>query len=89
MSATAPHTDNLPGALNARYDPDALAALWEMSAEQRVAAKWRGELTLFQCTKWSERRPDEVPTLGGEFAYLVMHDAEWCEPSRPAGRTSR
>ena len=56
-----------------------LDALWAMSPADRVAAMWRGELTLFQLTRWSSRAPHEVPLLGGEFAYIVMQTPEWAE----------
>jgi hypothetical protein len=56
-----------------------LDALWAMSSADRVAAMWRGNLTLFQLTRWSSRRPDEVPLIGGEFAYIVMRTPEWAE----------
>lgn len=79
IRTTAPGTHDLPAALDIRANPDALAALWKMSSEQRVDAMWRGELTLYQCTKWSGQRPDEVPTLGGEFAYLMVHTPEWAD----------
>ena len=54
-------------------------ALWRMSAEERIAAMWDGRLTLHQLTQWSSRRPDEVPKIGGEFAYIVMSTADWIE----------
>jgi hypothetical protein len=56
-----------------------LDALWAMSPAQRVAAMWRGDLTLFQLTRWSSRASHEVPLLGGEFAYIVMRTPEWAE----------
>jgi hypothetical protein len=56
-----------------------LDVLWAMSPAQRVAAMWRGDLTLFQLTRWSSRAPREVPLLGGEFAYIVMRTPEWAE----------
>jgi hypothetical protein len=89
MSATIERAEALGGPLDARRDPDALAALWAMTPDERIAAMWRGELTLFQLSKWSSARLDEVPTIGGEFAYHVIRDPEWCEPSRPARRQPR
>ena len=32
-----------------------LDALWAMSPADRIAAMWRGDLTLFQLTSWSSR----------------------------------
>ena len=56
-----------------------LDELWAMSPANRVAAMWRGELTLFQLTRWSSRAPHEVPLLGGEFAYIAMRTPEWAD----------
>lgn len=56
-----------------------LGALWTMTASERIGAMWRGELTLFQLSRWSSRAPDEVPMLGGEFAWIVMRTPEWAE----------
>lgn len=58
-------------------------ALWRMSADERRAAMWRGELRLQQLTEWSRRRPDEVPRLGGEFAYIAVMTPEWAEAEDP------
>ena len=58
-----------------------LAALWAMSPAERVAAMWRGDLTLYQLTRWSSRAQHEVPLLGGEFAWIVMRTPEWDEPA--------
>lgn len=69
---------------------DELQELWAMTAAQRVAAMWRGELTLRQLSKWSSRAPAEVPLLGSEFAWIAMRMPEWAEPSQHArvGRTA-
>jgi hypothetical protein len=61
-----------------------LDALWAMSPADRIAAMWRGDLTLFQLTSWSSRAPNEVPLLGGEFAYIVMRTPEWAEAADAA-----
>lgn len=53
------------------------AHLWRMSPTERVSAMWRGELSLGECQAWSRRRPDEVPLIGGEFAYIVMRTPDW------------
>jgi hypothetical protein len=79
MSATVTLARTLPRALTLRDTPDDIAALWAMSAQERVDAMWAGALTLSQLTKWSSRRPHEVPLLGGEFAWIVMRMPEWDE----------
>jgi hypothetical protein len=69
-------------ALNIRIDgarEQQLDALWAMSSTERVAAMWRGELTLYQLSRWSSGAQDEVPLLGGEFAWIVMRTPEWAE----------
>jgi hypothetical protein len=58
-----------------------LDALWAMSPSERVAAMWRGDLTLYQLCRWSSRAQHEVPLLGGEFAWVVMRTPEWAEPA--------
>jgi hypothetical protein len=56
-----------------------LDALWAMSPSDRVAAMWRGDLTLYQPSRWSSGAQHEVPLLGGEFAWIVMRTPEWAE----------
>jgi hypothetical protein len=53
-----------------------------MTAAERVSAMWRGQLTRHQLSKWSSREPQEVPLLGGEFAWIVMRTPEWAEPAQ-------
>jgi len=57
----------------------ASAALWAMTPQQRIAAMWRGELSILQLTEWSRRAPQEVPTINGEFVYVVMTLVDWLE----------
>jgi hypothetical protein len=72
--------DLLKRALRARNEKaERHAHLWRMTADERVAAMWRGELTLGECLAWSARRPREVPRIGGEFAYIVMRTPEWLD----------
>lgn len=62
-----------------RRDPtvaEGRARLWDMTAAQRVAAMHRGELTLDQLAGWSATRPDEVPLLNGEFAWITLTTPE-------------
>lgn len=46
--------------------------LWVMSPAERVAAMHRGELSLDQLAAWSRARPDEVPLVNGEFAWIAL-----------------
>ena len=56
-----------------------LRSLWQMTPEQRVAAMRRGDLTYEQLAAWSARHPEQVPTVHGEFEWIVAKLAETCE----------
>jgi hypothetical protein len=56
-----------------------LRSMWKMTADERVAAMRRGELTIEQLAAWSACRPDELPIVNGEFEWLVMFTPEACE----------
>jgi hypothetical protein len=56
-----------------------LRSLWQMTPEQRVAAMRRGDLTYEQLAAWSARHPEQVPTVHGEFEWLVAKLPEFCE----------
>jgi hypothetical protein len=47
-------------------------ALWRMSPAERVAAVYRGDLTLYQCLAWAARYPEQVPTLNGEWWFIAI-----------------
>ena len=53
--------------------------LWAMTAAQREAAMWRGELTFAQLREWYARVPREVPLLNGELPWIAVHTPEWAE----------
>jgi hypothetical protein len=63
--------------LHAGEEAQELGELWSMSAAERVAAMWRGELSLYQLCKWSSRAPEEVPLLSGELAWIAIRTPEW------------
>jgi hypothetical protein len=54
-----------------------------MSRGERIAAMDQRRLSLPQLSYWSARYGDEVPLIGGEFAYIAMFDPDYCEPARP------
>ena len=56
-----------------------LRRLWQMTAEQRVAAMRRGELTREELAAWSGRHPEQVPILNGEFEWIAIDTPEVCE----------
>jgi hypothetical protein len=71
-----------PNRTNGRHE---VGRLWAMTAAERVAAMWRGELTRYQLAKWTSRAPHEVPLLGNEFAWIAMRTPEWAEADRGHG----
>lgn len=81
MNATVTTRRTLPRPMVIRDIPEDIAALWAMSHQERIDAMWAGRLTLSQLTKWTSRRPHEVPLLGSEFAWIVMRMPEWDEPA--------
>jgi hypothetical protein len=64
---------------------DGYRALWAMTRDERIAAMWRGELSLRQLCQWSSRAQHEVPLLGGEFAWIVMRTPDWAEAGNKLG----
>lgn len=66
-------------ALRANRRAQQSRVLWRMSAGERQRAMWAGKLSMHQLCEWSSRRPNEVPRIGGEFAWIVMSTPEWAE----------
>ena len=64
---------------------DGYRALWAMTRGERIAAMWRGELSLRQLCQWSSRAHHEVPLLGGEFAWIAMRTPDWAETNDKLG----
>ncbi len=58
-------------------------ALWAMSTDEREAAMWRGELTGSQLLEWARRRPHEVPTINGEWAFIAATTPEVADLGEP------
>jgi hypothetical protein len=56
-----------------------LRRLWQMTAEQRVAAMRRGELTREELAAWSGQHPEQMPMLNGEFEWIAISTPEACE----------
>jgi hypothetical protein len=71
-----------------RATPPERAKVDTMTHDHRVTAMHQGQLSLRQLAYWSGRRGDEVPLIGGEFAYIAMYDAEYCESAQPVGETA-
>ncbi len=58
-------------------------ALWRMSAKEREAAMWRGELTGAQLSEWARRAPHEVPLIDGEWAFIAALTPEIADAAQP------
>ena len=59
-------------------------ALWAMSAAEREAAMWRGELTPAQLMEWARCAPWEVPTINGEWAFIAASTPELADTDESA-----
>jgi hypothetical protein len=79
MSATAPHPYAARHAVHIELSDEDKAALWAMSLDQRITAMWAGELSHGQLLEWTHVRPDQVPSLGGEIAWLMMFTPEFAD----------
>ena len=58
---------------------EASERLWALSAQERVSAMRRGELSLHQLCEWARRRPEEVPRLDGEYEFIALTTPEVAE----------
>jgi hypothetical protein len=47
-----------------------------MSADERISAMRRDELTWGQLYEWASRAGYEVPLLNGEFEFIAAHTPE-------------
>jgi len=63
---------------------DAERRVWRMTAEQRVAAMYAGELSFHQLCAWSSRYPDQVPVLDGELWFLAVLTPELADAQTPS-----
>ena len=79
MSATAPHPHAARRAIHIEISDEDKTALWVMSLDERIAAMWAGQLSHGPLLEWTHARPDQIPSLGGEFAWLVMFTPEWAD----------
>jgi len=50
-----------------------------LTAEERVTAMRRGELSLSQLCEWARRCPHEVPRLDGEYEFIAAATPEVAE----------
>jgi hypothetical protein len=60
-----------------RPDDDAVVIrLAQMSTRQRIEASRSGRFSRHERAVWASRYPDEVPTVNGEFEWLVLGSAD-------------
>lgn len=72
----APRSSGKPLGI-AESSEDAFSArLARMSPRQRIEASRNGEFTRHERAVWACRYPDEVPTVNGEFEWLVLGSAD-------------
>jgi hypothetical protein len=57
-------------------------ALWKMSAQERVSAMWRGELTWGQLYEWASKARHQVPLIDGEYAFIAAQTPEAAEAAK-------
>ncbi|MGI9097118.1 MAG: hypothetical protein ACR2H2_01255 [Solirubrobacteraceae bacterium] len=62
----------IPLVASLTIDPQRLAAMWRMTAQERSAAAHRGELSLAAMCRWAARCPNEVELVDGEFFFLAV-----------------
>jgi hypothetical protein len=72
----APHSNGQPLGATPSSDNAFVARLARMSSRQRIEASRNGGFTRHQRTLWACRYPDEVPTVNGEFEWLVLGSAD-------------
>lgn len=53
-----------------------LKTLWAMTAEERISAMRRGELSYWQLYNWAARAKHELPLLNGEFEFIAISTPE-------------
>ncbi|HVA20330.1 MAG TPA: hypothetical protein VMU55_09150 [Solirubrobacteraceae bacterium] len=57
-------------------------ALWKMTAKERQMAMWNDELTVTQLYMWAKARPEEIPLINGEWAFIAAKTPEVAEPEQ-------
>lgn len=73
-----PGTSSANGASAGTMQADAafVARLVRMSRRQRIEASRNGTFTRHERAVWACRYPYEVPTINGEFEWLVLSSAD-------------
>ena len=61
----------ISGVVSLAVNPERLERMWQMTAQQRVAAAREGKLTLGEMLRWASRRPGEVPLVNNEFFFIA------------------
>jgi len=72
----APARTPIPAVASLRIDAERLERMWALSRSERIAAAWRGQLTLGEMLRWASRRPHEVPLVDGDFFFITAPSAD-------------
>lgn len=73
LGASSAHGASVGGL---RSDAAFAARLARMSPRQRIEASRSGAFNRHERAVWACRYPDEVPTVNGEFEWLVLRSAD-------------
>lgn len=71
-----PSSNGKPLGIAASADNAFVARLARMSPRQRIEASRNGGFTRHERAAWASRYPDEVPTVNGEFEWLMLGSAD-------------
>ena len=66
-------------------DPARLAAMWQMTPQQRRTAARHGELSFAEMCRWALRRPDEVDLVDGAFFFIAALQPQHAETGHAPG----
>jgi hypothetical protein len=72
----APRSSGKPSGIGASSRDAFDVRLARMSPRQRIEASRNGGFTRHERAVWASRHPDEVPTVNGEFEWLVLGSAD-------------
>lgn len=70
-----------PNPLGSQPLREQLDVVDRLAAPERVAAMYRGELSLVQLCRWASREPGEIAVIDGEFVFIAVGLPELAEAS--------
>jgi hypothetical protein len=74
--AATPGSNGRPPGVAPRPDDPVVVRLARMSTRQRIEASRSGGFSRHERAVWACRYPEEVPTVNGEFEWLVLRSAD-------------